>query len=79
MTVIFHIMFVTSIVHYVDQYHPVIVCSLATNATLILDYVILAYFARDTLKKTNYLSIFEGAFTEWKDYFTLALPSAFIL
>lgn len=52
---------------------------MATNITLFLDMVLLSYLSSKYTSHTDNQSIFEGAFTEWKEYFEYALPSAFIL
>lgn len=75
---ILHVIIVTCSMHFIN-YDPIIICSAVTNITLFVDYLILNIVSRDFLRTTNYLSIFEGAFTEWGEYMTLAIPSAFIL
>jgi MATE family multidrug resistance protein len=46
---------------------------------MIFDFLILRYLAANDLVKTNFLSIFDGAFDDWREYLGLALPSAFII
>ena len=70
---------VTVALNYFKGFEPVVVCSLTTNITLILDYFFLSYFTRDSLQKTNFLGVFTHAFEKWGEYMALAIPSAFIL
>ena len=77
-TNVLHIGLLTVVLKYID-YDPIILCSSVTNFTMMVDYVILRYIAKDSLKETNKLHIFDGAFTEWWEYLELALPSAFII
>lgn len=44
-----------------------------------INYSLLIYFAGDILKEINKLGTFEGAFSEWWSYLSLALPSGFII
>lgn len=73
-----HVVIVTSTLHYMP-YNPIIVCAVTTNVTLVLDYIILYWLSIEQLNLTNFLSPFKGAFDEWGEYMSLALPSAFIL
>ena len=77
-TFIFHILLISTVMHFV-KYDPLIVCSMTTNCTLFLDYVVLKYMSSEYLERTNYLPLLTGAFDGWSEYLALAIPSAFIL
>jgi len=78
LTNIFHIVSLALALKYIE-YDPVIITALITNVSMIFDFLILRYLAANDLVKTNFLSIFDGAFDDWREYLGLALPSAFII
>lgn len=78
LTNIFHLIALPIAMKYFTI-NPLIVCAMVTNVTMIVDYVLLRYFADHLLTKTNYLGIFDGAFEDWWEYLSIALPSAFII
>ncbi|CAI2365228.1 unnamed protein product [Moneuplotes crassus] len=75
---LFHISVLWMLLKYVEG-DPVIICSIVWNLTIMIYYILLMYFARDILKEVNKLPVFEGAFTGWWSYLSLALPSGFII
>lgn len=77
-TFTFHCVFLTTIMKSIDT-NPLILCASATNVTFFLNYFLLKYYSSEMLERTNYLSVFKGVTTGWKEYLNLAIPSAFIL
>jgi MATE family multidrug resistance protein len=75
---IFHICALSIALKYI-QGDPLVICAITTNFTMIIDYVLLRYFAIESLAKTNKLGLLDGAFDNWDEYLRLALPSAFII
>ena len=53
-TFVFHVVFVTTVTHIVNQ-NPLVVWSMATNITLFLDLILLLYFSK---KYTSFFNLF---------------------
>ncbi|CAI2365081.1 unnamed protein product [Moneuplotes crassus] len=75
---LFHVLTLSLLLKYVEG-DPVIICALVWDLSIVVNHLLLVYFSNDILKEVNKLPVFEGAFTEWWSYLSLALPSGFII
>jgi multidrug resistance protein, MATE family len=64
--------------HFI-QYNTIVIISITTNITYITNYFLLTYYSNSMNESTWYLSVFHQAFTGWREYLTLAVPSMFII